>query len=167
MRKSTYMKLGMIAIAGACMGVASAQSVGSGVSVRVGAFFPSTDTARDLNSTWYVFGADFKITSLGPVGKGLHSYIGLSADYIAQGGDNIIPVAFTYNLHQGPMTYSAGIGPEFRNDGDLESSGVDLGEQVAVAYEFGNMPTPIFIQAKYFFGPSQLTGLGVYLGVRF
>jgi hypothetical protein len=168
MTTSKYLKVGMIALAGACIGAASAQSSGPlGISARIGGFYPSSDSARNLSSTWYSFGLDFKLSTLPSLGTGFHSYIGLSGDYIGNGGDNIIPVALTYNIRQGQMVYSAGLGPEFRNDGDLESSSVGLGEQVGVAYEFGNMPTPIFIQAKYFFGSSQLNGLGVFLGVRF
>jgi len=171
MRNKMYMKLGMIAVAGASMAAANAQSNGaSGLSARVGVFFPSNNLAQNLSSTWFVFGADLKLSGFGASvpGTGLNSYLGLSADYYYHGSDSDIPVALTYNLRAGQMVYSAGIGPDFRNSGDLTSTGVGIGEQVAATYEFGNMPTPMFIQAKYFFSSRpELSGFGVYLGIRF
>ncbi len=171
MKKSNFMKLAMIAVAAGSVVAANAQSNGpSGLSARIGAYFPTSDSAKNLGSTWFVFGADYKLNSLAVAapGVGLQSYLGISADYYAKGGDSNLPVALTYNLRQSQMVYSIGIGPEFRNSGDLTSTGVGLAEQVGVSYELGNMPTPIFIQAKYFIsGRPELRGLGVYVGIRF
>jgi len=161
----------MIGVAGACVGAAGAQTNGpSGFSARIGGFFPTNSLASDIGGTWFAFGVDYKLNALSVSlpQTATQSYFGLSADYYAHGGDNTIPVAFTYNLRQNQMVFSAGIGPEFRNASDLTDNGVGLSGQVGFTYEFGNTPTPFFVQAKYFLSSrSELSGFGVYAGLRF
>ena len=171
MKRTTLLGMAMAAIAAASIGLASAQTNGpSGVSVRVGLFMPSNSLASDLGSTWFGFGVDYKLNAMSastPI-TSRDAYFGLSADYYSHGSDNDVPVALTYNMRQGQMVWSAGIGPDFRNSGDLTSTGIGLGEQVAFTYEFGSSPTPIFVQAKYFFSSKpELSGFGVFLGARF
>ncbi len=171
MIKTKLFKIGTVAAAVTCMAMAGAQSNGpTGFSARLGAFLPTNELARDLGSTWFVFGADYKLNSMSASvpATGMQSYFGISADYYSHGGNYDIPVALTYNMRMNQMVYSVGLGPDFRNSGDLTSTGVGLGGQVAASYEFGNMPTPVFIQAKYFFSSKpELSGFGVYVGVRF
>ncbi len=171
MRNRVFAKIGMVSVAAACVAVASAQSNGpSGVSLRIGDVFPSSTDATSLGHNWFAFGLDYKINSLSasaPV-VGTQSYFGLSADFYSHGGDNDLPVALTYNVRQSGLVFSAGIGPDFRNAGDLTGTGVGLGEQVGVAYDVTSGPLPIFLEAKYFFSSRpELSGLGVYVGVRF
>jgi len=168
MRSSTDAKIGSVVAAATCVGIAGAQT--SGISARLGAFFPTNSSASDLGRSWVAFGLDFKLRQLNakvPV-TGTQSYFGISADYYAHGGDNDIPVALTYNLRQAPFTFSAGIGPDFRDASDLVDTGVGFSEQVGVAYDISKGPMPIFIQAKYFFASKpELSGIGVYIGARF
>jgi len=171
MRNSTIAKLGAITAAAACIGAAGAQTNGpSGLSVRIGLFLPTSSEASNLSKAWVGFGADFKLPFLAfkIPGVGLQSYFGVSADYYSGSGDSDLPVALTYNLRQGSIIYSAGIGPEFRSASDLTSSGSGLGEQLAVSFEFGSSPMPLFLEGKYFISSRpELSGLAVYLGTRF
>ena len=171
MRFSNTAKLGAVIAAAACVGLAGAQTNGpSGLSVRVGLFLPSNSDASNVGKTWLGLGADYKLSMLAfkIPGVDLQSYFGVSADFYTHGGDNDLPVAFTYNLRQGSVVYSAGIGPEFRNSGDLTSTGVGIAEQLGVAFEFGNGPLPLFVQAKYFISSRpELGGLGLFVGARF
>jgi len=163
--------MGAVAAATTFMCMAGAQSVTpSGLSVRLGLFTPTNSLASDLGSTWFGFGADFKLSTLSaavPV-VGTEAYFGISADYYSHGGDSDIPVALTYNVRQGPIALAAGLGPDFRNSGDVTSTGVGIGEQVAFTYEIGKIPIPLFVQAKYFFSSKpELSGFGFYIGARF
>ena len=171
MRKSTIAKLGAVAAAVACVCAAGAQTNGpSGLSVRVGLFTPTSSEAGDISKNWVDFGLDYKLNALSfkIPGVGLQSYFGISADYYSHSGDNDLPVALTYNLRQGSLIYFGGIGPEFRNAGDLTGTGTGLGEQLGLSYEFGSGPIPLFVQAKYFFSSRpELSGLGLYVGARF
>jgi len=171
MKTSTITKIGTVAVAAASISLAGAQSNGAtGLSARIGVFLPTNSLGSDLGTAWTAFGLDYKISTLSASvpGVGTQSYFGISADYYSFGGDNDLPVALTYNLRQGPVVFSAGIGPDFRNAGDLTGNGVGLGEQVAVAYDLGSGSVPLFIEAKYFFSSRpELNGAAVYLGVRF
>jgi hypothetical protein len=164
MKISTVSRMGAVAAAAAVMGIAGAQSTPSGLSVRLGAFLPTNSQASDLSHTWFSFGADFKLSSMSasvPV-VGTESYFGISADYYSHGNDGDIPVALTYNVKQGPVAFAVGVGPDFRNSGDLTSAGVGIGEQVSVSYEISKIAMPIFIEAKYFIASKpELSGFGV------
>lgn len=169
MRYSTIAKLGAMAAAAGCMAIAGAQTP-SGLSLRIGTFLPTSSDARNVSNSWLNFGADYKINSLNykVPGIGLQSYFSISADYYSHSGDNDLPIALNYNLRQGGLVASAGIGPEFRNAGDLTGTGTGIGEQLGVAFDLGSGPVPIFIQAKYFISSRpELSGLGLYVGVRF
>lgn len=170
MNRTTLVGLATAITAVACVNLAGAQSNGpTGISVRIGGFVPTNNLASDLG-TWFGFGADYKLNALSastPI-TNTEAYFGLSADYYAHGSDNDIPVALTYNLRQGQIVWSAGIGPEFRNSTDLTSTGVGLSEQLGVTYELGHSRTPFFVQAKYFFSSEpELSGFGFFVGARF
>jgi len=171
MKISTITKLASVGAVVACACAANAQTtVPTGLDVRLGLFMPSNSLASDLGSTWFGFGADYKLSAFAvsaPI-TGTEAYFGISADYYSHGSDSDIPVVLNYNVRQGQMIYSAGIGPDFRNSGDLTSTGVGIGEQIGVTYEFGKAPIPLFVQAKYFFSSKpELSGFGVYVGARF
>jgi hypothetical protein len=170
MKISTIAKVGVIAAAVAFAGTAAAQTAPSGLSVRVGMFLPTNSLASDLGSTWFSFGADIKLSTLSasvPV-VGTEAYFGISADYYSHGSDSDIPVALTYNVKQGPLGFAAGIGPDFRNSGDLTSTGVGIGEQLSIKYDIIKVGVPIFVEGKYFFSSKpELSGFGLYVGIKF
>ena len=155
-------KAGAAALFATCAGFASAQT--SGLSARVGAFFPTTSS---FGSTWFAGGIDYKLNSLSsamPAGTG---YWGLSADYYTFGGNSNIPVVINYNVHESNLVFSLGAGIDFYDEPGLSSgSGTGFDAQAAVTYNFGNQP--YFLQAKYFLASrSEMRGIGVYAGYRF
>ena len=172
MNRNWIAKAGVVAVALGVAGAASAQTNGpSGISARIGVFFPTDDLAKDLGKTWFGFGADYKITrySVDAPTSDTLSYISISADYYEKGGTRSIPVAVNYNVRNGQLVWSAGLGVDFVRlpaDNSLGLSG-----QLGATYEFknGSAPyNPFFVQAKYFFSSkSELNGFGVYAGYRF
>ncbi len=160
------MVAGVAAIATASM----AQTNGpSGVSVRLGAFFPTNSASRALNSTWFAGGLDYKLKaySVAAASESTRAYLSISADYYESHGSRDIPVALNYNLRQDQFVYSVGIGPDFRRLGT--DGRVGISGQLGVAYDFGNnTQTPFFVSAKYYFASkNELSGVGAYVGMRF
>jgi len=169
MKNIALAKVGATAFGLALVGVASAQSpVPIGLSARIGAFAP---TSSGVGGTWFGLGLDYRLTSIpGTIpGSGTVGYFGLSADWYSHGADSNIPVVINYNLKSNGFTYSIGAGIEFYDiPGFSSSTGTGFDGQLGVAYEFGNMPTPIFLQVKYYLsGKSDLDGFGFYAGIRF
>lgn len=153
-------------------GAANAQTNGpTGISARIGVFFPTDDLAKDLGSTWFGFGADYKLNrfSVGAPTQSTLSYLSVSVDYYEKDDLRSIPIALNYNVRSGQIVYSAGLGVDFVRTFSDDTTG--LGGQLGIAYEFSNSNSPsnpFFVQAKYFFSSkSDLNGFGVYAGFRF
>lgn len=153
--------------------LANAQSNGpTGLSARIGAFFPTNTTASDLAPTWFGFGADYKLNNygMGTVGKGMPAFLSLSADFYEKNGFRGIPIGLNFNVRSGQLVFAAGVDIDFERTFNEDTTGI--GGQLAATYEFagsgkGNY-NPLFIQAKYFVSSkSELDGFGVFLGVRF
>jgi len=158
--------VGLAGVAAASM----AQTNGpSGISVRLGAFFPTNSASRALNSTWFAGGLDYKLKAyeVASAKEGSPAYLSISADYYESHGSRDIPVALNYNLRQDQFVFSAGIGPDFRRLGT--DTRVGFSGQLGVAYDFGNnTQTPFFVAGKYFFASkNELSGFGAYVGMRF
>jgi hypothetical protein len=172
MKKNWVLKAGVLVAAFGVVGAANAQTNGpTGISARIGVFFPTDDLARDLGSTWFAFGGDYKLNRIGvnsPNAETL-SYLSISADYYEKDDLRSIPIALNYNVRSGQIVYSAGIGVDFVRTFSDDTTG--LGGQLGIAYEFSNANSPnnpFFVQAKYFFSSkSDLNGFGVYAGYRF
>ena len=152
-------------------GLVSAQSNGpQGFSLRAGAYFPRSSGDRST----FAAGLDYKFSAIpAPQARGNYaSYFGFSADYYGRTDDWNLPLAATYNARANQFVFSAGVGVDFsRRFGDSQTG---MGAQIGVTYEFWNSSqksgtgAPIFLQAKYFFAhESNLSGIAVYVGVRF
>jgi len=167
MRNINLAKVGTAAfvLGAACM--AAAQSP-TGISARIGGFVPTSD---GIGGTWFGLGLDYRLNSLPATipGSGTAAYWGLSADWYTHGSDSNIPIVINYNLKSNGFTYSIGAGVEFYDvPGFSSSTGTGWDGQLGVAYEFGSLPTPVFVQVKYFLsGKSDLDGFGLYAGVHF
>jgi len=167
MRKSNLTKTGVAILALSIAGVASAQTNSpSGFSGRLGAHFPR------VGDTNLAAGLDYKFPAVpvDPARGGYLSYLGASVDYYGRSNAFNVPVAVTYNVRVNQAVFSAGVGLDVYRAGGRTSTG--LGGQLAATYEFGQATetrvNPIFVQAKYFFAnQSNLSGLGLYVGVRF
>jgi hypothetical protein len=169
MRNRWIAKAGVAALVVGCAAGASAQSNGpTGISLRIGAFFP---TSSGAGGTYTAFGADYKLSSLpgNVTGSGMIGYWGLSADYYSRGGASNLPLVVNYNLRQGAIVYSLGAGVEFYNLDDLNgSSGTGFDAQAGIAYDISTKVIPVFLQAKFFLASHDADrGFGIYAGVRF
>jgi len=165
----SLIKGSLTTLALAAVALSIAQTNGpQGFSLRAGAAFPQA------GSTNLALGVDFKLPQFGaPAARGVYaSYFGISGDWYGNGDRWNIPIAATYNVRNNNLVFSGGVGIDWEhNNGDTNTG---LGFQVGATYEFQNTMSktgtgaPIFLQAKYFFArDSDLSGFGLYLGVRF
>ncbi|MEI6512496.1 MAG: hypothetical protein WCO51_04375 [bacterium] len=144
------------------------EPLGTGLSVRAGAFFPSDASARDAEgATWLTVGAEwrfFKLPSVNPLFK---SNLTLSADWYGSGSLYAIPVLANYSARMDKFLFSVGLGLAF--DQDLGGSvGTDLAWAASVGMEFLPGPTPIYGALRYNgSGADGLNGLSAVVGVRF
>jgi long-subunit fatty acid transport protein len=159
---------GVAALLVAVPSVSNAQTNGpTGVSARVGIFFPTSNLARNLGKNWFAFGADYKLNTamMSAPTEDTLAYLSISADYYSKNNSSALPIALNYNVRASQIVWSAGVGLDIVRFG-ANTSG--FAAQVGAAYEFGPGPTPFFVQAKYFFSSkSDLNGFGVFLGARF
>jgi hypothetical protein len=170
MRTNQISKAIAVAISIGVGAAAMAQTNGpTGFSARLGIFFPTNSDSRDVASTWLGFGADYKIAtqSVSSVTPGNPAYLSISGDWYGSHDVSSVPLALNYNVRSDQLVWSVGLGPEFRHLGG--DNAVGISGQVGVAYDLANnTTTPVFIQGKYFLSSkSELSGFGLYVGVRF
>lgn len=162
MKRHWIAKAGAAALIASLAGVASAQSTGSGLSARLGAFFP---TDSSFGSTWFDGGIDYKLSALGTPVQGQRNWFGLSADYYTYGGNSNIPVVMTLNTSYSNLTFFVGAGIEFYDEPNFAGSSTGFDVQGGVNYD---LASNFFLQAKYFLASrSELRGIGVYVGYHF
>jgi hypothetical protein len=132
----------------------------SGVTLRAGTFFGG-------GGGWGAFGVEYPITGLGIPATGFGATVTLSGDYYSRGGSRSIPVLLNYAVRAGTLRYSAGVGVGFnRVEGGRERAGIQY--QTSLAYDLPVGLTPVFLEGRYHrAADGALSGLAVYLGVRF
>ena len=142
----------------------------SGTSFRIGVAYPTDSAAKDIGKNWKALGLDYKLSNfqLKVPGVGMSTYLAISADYFNHGSSSDFPLALTYNLRTLDFVFGAGIGADFYNLENGGGSGTALNLQASVSYDVFKIPTPIFVQAKYFMSEKkELRTFGLYVGVRF
>ncbi|MDR3689142.1 MAG: hypothetical protein P4L46_07160 [Fimbriimonas sp.] len=141
----------------------------SGVSVRIGAVYPTqVDTRNATSNVWFAGGVDYKVTSLNTsFGTG---NLSVSVDYMGKGSFESVPVLLNYT--SGKTAYwSIGAGGSFtqfvQDDGNTNNK-FRFAYSAALGYNFKGGEIPTFIEVRYF-GNDQprVAGVGVYIGARF
>ncbi|MDX2065716.1 MAG: hypothetical protein SFX74_08255 [Fimbriimonadaceae bacterium] len=161
------------ALAFGVIGTASAQSNGlSGFSARVGVFYPTADSARQISRTWFGAGLDYKLRDLSSLSSDTYkASLGISIDFYNRDDFRVVPVLATYtgNLSD-RFYYIGGAGVAFTRI----PTGNTVDERARFAYMFGlgyNLaqgPNPIFVEARFFGNDkTQANGFGLYAGIRF
>ena len=142
----------------------------SGVSGRVGGFYPTQTATRDATtSTWFSAGVDYKLKDAKlPLLQG--GSVSLSVDYASNGNFRNLPVMVNYTVGK-QIYYSVGVGAGFTRfveDGGGQNDMVRFAYGAAIGYNFNNAELPAFLEVRYL-GNQQprVAGIGVYVGVRF
>lgn len=169
--KKTYAVLAVMALTFGVAASASAQtSQPTGLSFRLGAFFPSDSDARAESNTWLAIGLDYKIRDVMNreiMENGWMSSFTVSIDHFGSGDFKSTPLLVNYVGRRDSFFVSAGAGLGFNETfgGDKET---EFMFQVGVGYEFPTTGTnPLFIEGRYWGGNNNLAGFAVYGGIRF
>jgi hypothetical protein len=169
--KKTYAALAVMALTLGVAASASAQtSQPTGLSLRLGLFFPSDSDARDESASMFAIGLDYKlrdVTSREMVANSWMSSWVVSIDHFGAGGFSSTPILVNYVGRRDSFYLGAGAGVGFNKtfDGDSEP---EFMFQVSAGYEFPTMGSnPFFVEGRYWGGNNNLAGLAVYGGIRF
>ena len=170
-RRIMLAALGLAAASALTTSAVAQETRPMGLSLRAGAFFPSSDAGRNENRTWLAIGAEFKLKDLnfGMGEPGTSSHLSASIDYMGSGDFRSLPVLINWVGRNNEFYYTAGLGYTF---GRNEVAGVAddrnaLAYSLGVGYDFQQGRTPFFLEGR-FWGSSEsdFNGFAVYVGVR-
>lgn len=141
------------------------------LSIRIGKFEPAYSAARDEGKSWFSFGLDTRIKTLGvsAANPGTSSYLTVSFDNFSKGSFRSMPLLLNYVTRTNELYFSIGAGVAFTGEPDDDSGdGARIGLGLGVGYDFVQGRTPLFVEAKYFLNSANdhLNGFGIFLGVR-
>lgn len=159
----------LLIASGVASSVAYGQSdvpVSTGVSVRLGMFFPFNSTTKQAGDAWLAYGAQYRIVTLDSTPTSRTS-LAISADYFGREGYSEAPVLLNYLSGANHAYFSLGAGVGFVQEPGV--SGTDFAYQVGVGYDFPTTSNASFFVEAHFWGSdrSEMNGAGVYAGVHF
>lgn len=142
----------------------------SGLSIRVGAFFPTDGGARSVSKTWFNAGLDYKIRDLG-TRSGRPAELGVSLDWINRDDYRIAPLLATYKTGLGERAYVVGgLGVAFsrRPTGNGTEEKARLAFTLGLGYNLNMGATPFFVEGRFIGNErSEFNGFALYGGIRF
>ena len=142
------------------------------VSAKVGVFLPSDGDAKDSDSVWFAVGLEHKIKDLhyGVANPGFSTSVTVSADWYGKGGYRCVPILLNFVTRADLLYYSVGAGFAFAKTPLLvgTENSTEFAFQATVGMDIMSGVTPMFVEARYHLnGKSELSGFGLYGGVRF
>lgn len=146
--------------------------VPTGMSIRVGGFFPGDGGARDSEGdTWLGGGFDWKLPmNLFPSAPGTVGEYRISVDFFEKGSYRHIPIMVNYKGTTDRFYYLVGAGISItRSPGSPTTVNKTVfGYQFGVGIDIMPGPLPIFVEAKFLGSTrSEVNGFTVCAGVRF
>lgn len=157
--------LSTVVIAGASVAAMADDVKPVGLSVRAGLFVPSDSGVRDAGSSWFGFGADFKLRDVTIRGGSAPSELAISLDYATKGDFRIAPVTLNFTQHRGDLYYLFGAGIGFSKTATADST--KFAYVAGVGFDFSKGANPLFVEVRFHGNEdSTLNGFGVYLGTR-
>jgi len=140
--------------------------------VRVGAFFPTDEDAKDVSKTWLAAGVQYKVRDLN-IGNtnGYMSSFEISFDYTQRDDYQILPLMLNYvgRVNEN-LFYTGGIGVSFTRL--PTASGTDskarFGYTLGLGYDLNIGTTPVVVEGRFWGNEkSDFNGFALYAGVRF
>lgn len=168
--------------AGSLQSVVAAEEKPIGLSVRVGAAFPTSRNLSDkdadadaprIGSVGFAAGVEYEFMHLFDEKKE-DSTGGISVSVDGYGGNRFsnFPVLVNYTGRADQFIYSAGLGYGFGqvkfDDPVGTSTRNRFAYQASVGYEFSKGPNPLFVEARWY-GSSErhLNAIAAMVGIRF
>lgn len=158
-----------IALFLALMGLtATAGAQALGLTVRAGAFFPTTSAARADGESWYTAGAEFDLFRLPVPAAGFGAAIAVSIDTYGRSGSSSVPIMVNFSARSSPFRYTAGVGASFVRRSGFEES-FQFAYQLGISYEVIKGAVPVMLELRYV-GVANTNnffdGLAATVGVR-
>jgi len=149
---------------------AFAQDKPLGLSVRIGGFISTGDSAKASADSMFSAGVDYKLGSL--LSSFGNSALSLSLDVAGKGNFRTVPLTLNYTVRGMNGLYGfAGAGISWTREGFADGTSEDktrFAYQAGLGWDFQQGQFPLFVEAKYMgTDRSSLNGVGVYVGVRF
>jgi hypothetical protein len=159
----------------AAASVASAQTPLNpiGLSARIGVFYPTNDTLKDVSKTWFAAGVQYKVSDLYRQ-RGLSPYsasFDLSLDYMQRDDIRLLPLMANYvgNINSS-LFFTGGLGVVFVDTPNSfgDDNETRFGYTLGVGYNFRLGTVPVFAEGR-FWGNEEpdYNGFGLYVGLRF
>lgn len=164
MRKCFVLTVASAAIAGA----ASAQSPSLGLTIRAGAFFPTTSAATAAGERWYHAGAEFDLFKLKLPATPVGAAISISIDTYGRAGSSSVPLLANFSARADRFRYSVGAGASFVRRSGFEDS-VQFAYQASIGYDVVKGPVPVMLEVRYFGVANSsnfFDGIAASVGVR-
>lgn len=146
-----------------------------GLSVRAGLIFPMSGYGRDVGSTWFGIGGEFKVRDMGfgTMDRGMASHLSVSLDWYGKGEASAVPLLLNWVANQNQIYWTAGAGLAFTRDEEIVGgvargrNRTNLAFTLGVGYNFQTGTNPFFVEGRFMGNSnSNLNALGAYVGVR-
>jgi hypothetical protein len=133
---------------------------------RVGFFLPTSESGRDIGKNWFAAGVDWPLMGVGVPTTDLNASGFISLDYYEKEGNRALPVMINYRASYSQFSYISGVGISFnRLDGDEKAT---ITYQLGIGFNISGGGLPISLEARWWQqADSELSGIGVYLGLKF
>lgn len=143
----------------------------SGVSARLGIFWPTDSTTRrSTDEAWFGAGFDYRLREMSSMMDGRTAALTLSLDFAAKDDFRSLPLLLNYQVRQNELYFFGGVGVNFARyaSGVNTKSDTTFAYQVGAGYDFQQGATPLFVEVKFLGNEkSELNAFGTYVGVRF
>lgn len=140
--------------------------------VRVGAFFPTNDNAKDVSKTWLAAGVQYKVKDLSyQVAEGQPASFEISFDYTQRDDYQILPLMLNYvgRMNEN-FFYTGGLGVSFTRlpTATGTDSKARFGYTLGLGYDLNVGTTPVVVEGRFWGNEkSEFNGFALYAGVRF
>jgi hypothetical protein len=166
-KKMLMAALGACAITAAAVPANAQSTTPTGLSLKLGVFWPTDRDVRDATSdTWFDVGLEYRLKDMPVTNEDMKSHLSISLDWANHSDVRIMPILLNYVMDQRQTYWMIGAGAAF-NHAPGENN-TRFAYQLGLGYNFQQGPTPAFVEARYI-GTSESSESGIIfdVGVRF
>lgn len=166
MKKMLMATLGAVALTAVAVPAHAQSTTPTGLSARVGVFFPTNGDVRDATSdTWLTAGLEYNFHEMPVTTPDYRSHLSLSFDWMGSHDVSMMPLLVNYVGEQREFYYTVGAGVAFLHGGGDDTK---FGYRLGLGYNFEQGKSPAFLEANYFgTSESRANGIAVSVGIRF
>lgn len=141
----------------------------TGLSARIGVFFPTQSNARALSRTWFAAGAQYKLGDFGGgfITQKVAGTYAISLDYFQRDQFQVLPVMLNYIGSIDRYFFTLGAGVSFTRIPGQNDQG-RFGYTLGAGYNLNVGTVPLFLEGRFWGNErNEANGFGLYAGVHF